>query len=158
MRLLVIDKAENEQVSFIDTFKVTNARTCDCPFYLQYSAPCAHLWMVAREAAANLFHSAWKISNDSATQAAILYGPRKEPRASAEEIKRAEFAVLASDFRTRLLDMDLDMGIAFYKTVHGMLDRGSMHAPVALRDPPVLKPRGRPAKKKKNTFRGSSNS
>jgi hypothetical protein len=155
-RLLIVDKEDDEDVSFIDTFKVTGARSCNCPFYLQYSAPCAHLWMIAGEAAVNLFHPAWRIGNETVTQPAILYGPRQAPQASPEEIKRAEFAALSSDLRARLLDMDIDMGIAFYKVFHGMLDRGSMHAPAAIQDPPILKSRGRPAKKKKNIFRGNS--
>ena len=155
--LLIIETAEDGDATFADTFQVAGACSCNCPFFLQYSAPCAHLWLIAGEAARNLFHPAWKVSSEPVTQPAILYGPRQEPRVSAEEVKRAEFAALASDFQARLLDMDIDMGISFYKTFHDMLNRGSTNAPVAIQDPPVSRPRGRPSKRSRNTFQGNSN-
>ena len=75
---------------------------------------------------------------------------------SAEELKRAEFAALASDCQARFLDMDVDMDISFYKTIRDMLNRGSMNALVAIRDPPVSRPRGRPSKRSRNNFNGNS--
>ena len=72
---------------------------------------------------------------------------------SVEEVKRAEFAALASDCQTRLLDMD--MGISFYKTIRDIPNRESMNAPVAIQDPPVSRPRGRPSKRSRNNFNGN---
>lgn len=80
MRELIIEIAEDGHVSFADNFQVSNGCSCDCPFFLQYSAPCAHLWKVAGEAAINLVHPAWRVSNEPVAPAAILYGPMQDPR------------------------------------------------------------------------------
>ena len=57
---------------------------------------------------------------------------------AADSIKRAAFASLTSDIQIRHLSMD----IVIYKLFHGMLDRGSMHAPVDIPDPSVMQSRG----------------
>ena len=44
------------------------------------------------------------------------------------------------------------MDISFYKTIRDMLNCGSMNALVAIRDPPVSRPHGRPSQKGAETI------
>ena len=61
----------------------------------------------------------------------------------------------AANVHARPLDIDASMTIAFLKKFLEMLDRGSLHEPAMIQDPPMSKPRGRPRAATKNTFKGS---
>ena len=114
--------------------------------------------MCSGENAFDTINPGWIIGNAQITEPAILQGPRQVPQVSAEDMRRAEAMARISDIHTRLLDMDTEMAILFAMKIQEMLDRGSLHEPAMVQDPPVSRPRGRPRKPKRNTFRGNSNS
>ena len=155
MKRLTIGANDDEIVTFTDTFQVSGARNCTCPFFLQYSAPCAHLWKIAGEAATDLFHPAWKVGTESAPQAAIVYGPWNEPKVSMEDAKHSTYLDMMADLQTKLLDLGVDAGTPFVKIFNDMIDRGTLNAPRTIKDPSISKARGRPKKASKNTFKGT---
>ena len=146
---------DDEIVTFTDTFQVSGARNCTCPFFLQYSAPFAHLWKIAGEAATNLFHPAWKVGTGSAPQAAIMYGPWNEPKLSMEDAKYGTYLDMIADLQAKLLDLGMDAGMPFIRKFSAMIDQGMLNAPRTIKDPPVSKARGRPKRARENTFKGT---
>jgi hypothetical protein len=148
-----IGSMDEEFVYFTDSHKLS-IEGCSCPFFLQYWAPCAHYLMCGGEDAFVMIYSGWIIGDAQVTEPAILHGPRHVPQVSAEDMRRAEAMAKISDVHMRLLDMDTEMAILFTTKIQEMFDRGSLHEPAMIQDPPVSRPRGRPRKPKKNLFRG----
>ena len=129
MERLTIGAIDGEIVTFTDTFQVSGARDCTCPFFLQYSAPCAHLWKIAGEAAADSFHPAWKVGTGPAPQAAIVYGPWNKPKVSMEDAKHNTYLDMIADLQAKLLDLGMDAGMPFIKKFSSMIDRGTLNSP-----------------------------
>ena len=156
IRWVKIRSRDEESVYFTDSHQLSH-EGCSCPFFQQYWAPCAHFLMCSGEDAFVMLHPGWIIGDVQITEPAILHGPRPAPQVSTEDMRRAEAMARISDVHTRLLDMDTEMSILFAKKIQDMLDRGSLHEPAMVQDPPVSRARGRPRKPKKNTFRGNLN-
>jgi MULE transposase-like protein len=149
---------EEECAMFNDSHQCSVEQGCDCPFFLQYSAPCAHCFVFMGEGALSLFYPFWVVNDTVASESAILQGPKQEePQVSLETKKRAEFAALVSELQTSLYDMEVDLAIGFVRKFQDMLRRNDINAPPVIQDPPIVRPRGRPRKAKKNTFKGGKN-
>ena len=117
MERLTIRAIDGESVTFVDTFQVSGARNCTCPFFLQYSAPCAHLWKIAGGAAAGLFHPAWKVGTGPAPQAAIVHGPWNEPKVSIDDAKYGTYLDMIAELHAKLLDLRYGRGHAIRQEI-----------------------------------------
>jgi hypothetical protein len=136
---------EDGIVTSIDSHQ-TCARERDCPFFMQHTAPCAHLFKYAGEAALDLLHPGWIVCDAEVTEPAILYGPSQAPQVPAEDRLRTEAMAIARNVQARLLDLEGDKMVAFGKKFLEMLDRGSVHEPPVVQDPPIIRRPGRPAR------------
>ena len=154
---LFIGVVGDEHVSFNDSYKFSWQHGCNCPFAIQYSAPCVHKLKVEGEPSLSSFHPAWRISETPISQPAILYGPRQETQLSPEDKILAELTDISSYVQASLFNMDPSVALSFAKKFRDMIDRKDLNAPTNIRDPPISRTRGRPKKPKKNTFKGMLN-
>lgn len=140
---------------FNDSYQCSAEQGCDCPFFRQYLAPCSHCLKFMGEDALSMFYPIWVVKDTVAIEPTILNGPRQEPQLSLDTRKRAEFAAMVSELQTNLYDIEIDLAIGFLKKFQDMLKRNDINAPPTIRDPPIVRPRGRPRKAKKNIFKGN---
>lgn len=75
---------------------------------------------------------------------------------STTDRKFCEFSSLLADLQMDLHEMNIDMAIMFLDKFKEMLQKRSLNSPVTVRDPPIVKSRGRPPKRPKNNFKGIS--
>ena len=155
-RLLILSYTEDMRVVFSDSHELVGDG-CNCPFFVQYSAPCAHMLKHAGESALDKLHQGWVINDATITEPSIMYGPRHTPQISDDERRQTEALNLIANLQVRLLDMPSHVSILFAKKFHEMLDRGNIDEPALIRDPPVSRPRGRPRRLGRNMFRGGRN-
>ena len=102
-----------------------------------------------------LFHPCWLVDDVPITPPAILYGPEPAPQISEEDKQQAEATTLATSVYARLNDLPATTCIVFSKKFLQMLDQGNVNPTPAIQDPPITKSRGRPPKRKKNSFNGN---
>ena len=141
---------------FSDAHRFSSKDGCNCTFFAQYFAPCAHALKIGLPSLIEeQFHPCWLVGDVPITPPAILYGPRPEPQVSEEDKQQAEATALAASVYARLHDLPSAMCIVFSKKFLQMLDQGNVNPAPAIQDPPVSKSRGRPPKRKKNSFNGN---
>ena len=157
MERLTIGAIDDEIITFTDTFQVSEVRNCTCPLFLRHSAPRAHLWKIAGEAGAGLFHPAWKVGTGPAPQAAVVYGPWSEPKVSMEDAKHGAYLDMIADLQAKLLDLGMDAGVSFIRKFSSMIDRGTLNAPRTIRGSHISKARGRSNMARKSKSKGTFN-
>jgi hypothetical protein len=154
MRWVCISSVEEGITKFIDSYQLS-AQGCSCPFFLQYEAPCVHLFKCAGRGAFDMLHPGWIISDATIAEPIFLHGPIQAPRVTAEDRVRLEAMALAANVHSRLLDLDASRTIDFARKFLEMIDRGSLYELPATQDPPASRPRGRPRNATRNTFNGN---
>ena len=142
---------------FNDGHRFSSRNGCNCTFFAQYFAPCAHALKIGSPSLIEgQFHPCWLAGDVPITPPAIVYGPEPEPQVSEEDKQQAEATTLAASVYARLNDLPATTCIVFSKKFLQMLDQGNVNPAPAIRDPPITKSRGRPPKRKKNSFNGNS--
>ena len=156
IRMIFIEDIGEDIVMFTDSHQLS-VTGCNCPFFMQHSAPCAHMFKYAGKDAFALLHLGWKVCDEIVPEPSILHGPTQVPQVSAEVMIQGEAMALAANVHARLLDVNPSTSIMFSRKFLEMLDRGSLHEPGMLQDSLVSRTRGRPRKPIRNTFRGNLN-
>ena len=152
---MVIERVEEDLVVFRDSHRVLSGRQCDCPFFVQHTAPCAHLFKIGGAAAVDVFHESWKVHRNPTAQLAIMYGPRQTVQLSEDDSMRSRLSALSSEFESHIQAVDCERRVEFYEKFTEMLREGTLDPTPEIRDPTVARPRGRPRKRAKNNFRGN---
>jgi MULE transposase domain len=154
-----IEDIDGEWIVFNDSHRLLlgSGSRCDCPFFVQFVAPCAHAFKVCGEGAVGMFHAGWKVHHTPSAQSAIMPGPRRTVRVSEDEGRLARLSALSSEFENHIHAVDQDTRAEFYEKFNDMLRRQSLDPPPEIQNPVVVKPRGRPRKPPKNNFRGGQN-
>ena len=81
---------------FSDACRFSTKDGCDCTFFAQYFAPCAHVLKIgSRSLMEEHFHPCWLIGEVPIAPPAILYGPKLEVQVS-EEVRQVEATMLAA--------------------------------------------------------------
>ena len=154
---IVVETMGDDRVTFNDYHTFLLRGECNCSFFVQYAAPCAHMLKMNQERANDFLHSAWKINTTIPMTAPTLsLRPRHETQMSTTDRKFCEFSSLLADLQMDLHEMNIDMAIMFLDKFKEMLQKRSLNSPVTVRDPPIVKSRGRPPKRSKNNFKGIS--
>ena len=141
---------------FSDGHRFSSRNGRNCTFFAQYFAPCAHALKIGSPSLIEeQFHPCWLVGDVPIVPPAVLYEPRPEPQVSEEDKQQAEATTLAASVYARLNDLPATTCIVFSKKFLQMLDQGNVNPAPAIQDPPVTKSRGRPPKRKKNSFDGN---
>ena len=129
---------------------------CDCPFFVQYAAPCTHALMVRGVSALEFLHPAWRVSDVLTAQPEVIHVPRQERPVPVPDKSLIELIETSSYVHSRLLNMDTGTALIFAKQFREMLDKGTLNASPMIQDPPVVRSRGRPRKRARNNFKDTS--
>ena len=104
---------------FSDAHRFSSKDGCNCTFFAQYFAPCAHALKIGFPSLIEeQFHPCWLVGDVPITPPAILYGPRPEPQVSEEDKQQAEATALAASVYARLNDLPSAMCVVFSKEIH----------------------------------------
>ena len=76
--MICIENIGEDTAMFVDSHRIY-AYGCNCPFFMQHDAPCAHLFKCAGRSAFDMLHPGWKVCDETVPEPSILHGPTQAP-------------------------------------------------------------------------------